>query len=188
MSSETEHRRAASRVPLIVGLGNPILSDDRVGLEVARALFARLPPGAAELREASVGGIELLPLLEGRRRVLLVDAVEPGRLAPGEVVEIAPVELERRYPPMSPHNAGFAHCVAFARACGLEMPDDVRIFGIGVRDPYTLGERCSPEVERAVPRIAALLEERLFGPQGSWADAIEVGVGGEDPEGSAGTT
>jgi len=170
---------------LIVGLGNPILRDDRVGLLVARALFERLPRGRAVLREASVGGIELLHVLEGFRRALIIDALEPGlsgttSLEPGEVRELALAELERPDPPLTPHNAGLAHCLRFGRACGLSMPEELRLFAIGVRDPYTFDERCTDEVARAIPRIVEQIEERVFGPSGCWArgEAAQRRAGG----------
>ena len=153
---------------LILGLGNPVLCDDGVGLLVARELHRRLPAGSAALQDANVGGIELLHTLEGWRRVLVIDAVEPGRLEPGDVAEIPLAELAQRYTPITPHNAGFLHCIELGRALGLVMPDDVRVFAIGVDDPYTFSERCTAAVERAIPRIVALIEERVFGPRGCW--------------------
>ena len=87
MNSSAESASCGTERPpvLILGLGNPILTDDRVGHEVARALHARRPAGSAALVEACAGGMELLHVLEGWQRVLVIDAVEPGRLAPGEV-------------------------------------------------------------------------------------------------------
>ena len=156
---------------LILGLGNPILTDDRVGLEVARALHERLGPGRTALEEASVGGLELLHVLEGHRRVLLVDSyvdpVDPERVRPGEVIEIGLGELEPQSVALSPHTAGLAACIEFGRACGLVMPEAVRVFVIGVRDPYTFGERCTPEVEAAIPKAVAFIVERVFGA-GGW--------------------
>jgi hydrogenase maturation protease len=161
-----DHR--SDRPTLILGLGNPILCDDRVGLVVARMVHGRLPEGTAALREAHVGGIELLHVLEGFARVLVIDAVEPGWLQPADVAEIPLDDLAQRYTPISPHNAGFLHCLELGRACGLAMPDQILVFAIGVRDPYTFSDSCTPEVERAIPRIVGLIEERVFGPQGCW--------------------
>jgi hydrogenase maturation protease len=154
--------------PLILALGNPILSDDRVGLEVGQLVHARLPEGAATLVEAAVGGLELLPLFEGRRRVLIVDAVEPGRLPPGEARVMAMDELERGYTPITPHNAGLLDALALGRALGLEMPEDLVVFAIGVRDPYTFAEQCTEEVAAAVPAIVERIVEGIFGPKGRW--------------------
>jgi hydrogenase maturation protease len=86
----------------VLGLGNPILTDDGVGIHVARAVAARLGSDAdladdVSFAEASVGGLRLLELLNGCERVILVDAIQtrdgsPGdiyRLSPGEPLEVA---------------------------------------------------------------------------------------------------
>jgi len=160
--------------PLILGLGNPILTDDRVGLEVARQLHAELGAERAALEEASVGGIELLHVLEGWRRVVLIDSyidpIDPTALPPGEIRELGLDELETTSMALSPHTAGLTHCLEFGRACGLVMPEVVRVFVIGVGDPYTFGERCTPVVQAAIPKAVALIAERVFGPDGWGAD------------------
>jgi hydrogenase maturation protease len=157
--------------PLILGLGNPILTDDRVGLEVARRLHEELGAERAALEEASVGGLELLHVLEGWQRVVLVDSyidpIDPGRLPPGELRELGLDELEPTSLALSPHTAGLTHCLELGRLCGLVMPEEVRVFVIGVADPYTFGEHCTPEVAAAIPKAVALIATRVFGP-GGW--------------------
>ncbi len=136
---------------LYLGLGNPVLCDDRVGHEVASALHRRATPGSAELELASVGGLELLHLLEGFRRVVIVDAFEPGFLPPGEVAELDLEELTARPSALSPHTASLKHCLELGRLCGLPMPEEVRVFVVGVVETRRFGERCTPEVEAAIP-------------------------------------
>ena len=160
-------------VPLILGLGNPILSDDRVGLEVARALHASLPAGSVAVEEAYVGGLELLHVLEGWQQVVVVDSfidpLGPGRLAPGEVTELALAELEPTATALSPHTAGLVQCIELGRACGLDMPTEVRVFVIGVSDPHTFGEHCTETVAAAIPRAVELIAARVFG-SGGWLE------------------
>jgi hydrogenase maturation protease len=158
-----------ARLPLILALGNPILTDDRVGLEVGQRLHARLAPGAADLEEASVGGHELLHILEGYDRVVIVDAVEAGHLQPGEVRELPLESLERNYAPITPHNAGLLDCLKVGRALGMHMPEDLVVFAIGVEEARTLSEQMTPKVAAAVPAIVEHVFERLFGAGGRWA-------------------
>ena len=145
---------------LYLGLGNPVLSDDRVGHEVAAALHRRGPEGAG-LELACVGGLELLHLLEGWRRVVIVDAFEPGQLPPGEVAELDLEELTHRPGAITPHTASLKHCLELGNLCGLAMPEEVRVFVIGVRETRRFGERCTPEVEAAIPAAVDAIEREL---------------------------
>jgi hydrogenase maturation protease len=160
------------RPPLILALGNPILTDDRVGLEVGRLLHARLAAGTADFEEASVGGHELLHVLEGYDRVVIVDAVEAGHLEPGEVREIPLHSLERSYAPITPHNAGLRDCLKVGRALDMHMPADLVIFAIGVLEARTLSEEMTPRVAAAVPAIVEHVHARLFGAGGRWAPPV----------------
>ena len=60
---------------LVLGLGNPILSDDGVGIHVVREVAARSLPNWVTCTEASVGGLRLLEVLAGYER-----AIENARL------------------------------------------------------------------------------------------------------------
>ena len=65
------------RSVLVLGLGNPILTDDAVGLVVARRVRAALTPeDDIEVEEAEVAGFALLDLLAERRAAVIVDAKE----------------------------------------------------------------------------------------------------------------
>ena len=70
---------------LVIGLGNPLMGDDGVGCAVAERLAddGRLPDGV----EAMSGGSDLLRCagrMEGRRRVVVIDAMQDGG-EPGSV-------------------------------------------------------------------------------------------------------
>jgi hydrogenase maturation protease len=158
-----------TRPPLILALGNSILTDDRVGLEVGRLLHERLAPGVADFVEASVGGHELLHILEGYDRVVLVDAVEAGHLEPGVVQEIPLASLERSYAPITPHNAGLLDCLKVGRALGMHMPDELAVFAIGVEEARTLSEQMTPRVAAAVPAIVETIFAAIFGEHGRWS-------------------
>ncbi len=48
---------------VVLGLGNPILTDDSVGLKVARAVQERVVDPDVSVIEACTGGLEVLDLL-----------------------------------------------------------------------------------------------------------------------------
>ena len=89
---------------LILGVGNPILGDDGVGPAVARRLHHSLPAGTADLVDAPLGGLELLELMVGYQRVILIDALFDPTGAVGTVhrIDRDPVHTRRvwRSPPL----------------------------------------------------------------------------------------
>lgn len=146
---------------LILGLGNPLRGDDGVGPRVVAELLRRgLPDGVAAV-DGGTGGLDLLHLLEGWERAVIVDAAILGR-NPGEFLRFAPAEahLVGSLVSLSTHTAGFAGALALARALGRELPDIV-IYGV---QPERMDweEGLSPALEAALPKIVtAILEEIL---------------------------
>ena len=73
---------------LVLGLGNPLLSDDGVGLELLRALESELAGDSRfELVDGGTLGVALVGLFEGRRGVLLL-ATRGQRDAPPGTIHV----------------------------------------------------------------------------------------------------
>jgi hydrogenase maturation protease len=148
---------------LVLGLGNELLSDDAIGIVVARALRDRIPaePGGVDVVESSLAGLALLDLFFGYDRAVVVDGIRTGRRPPGEVIELTPADLDSVVAP-SPHYAGLPELLAVARNLGLPFPTDVRILAVETEDPYTIGGTLSEPVrgavEGVVERVRGILE------------------------------
>lgn len=166
--SETRSGHARSNV-LVLGLGNPLRGDDGVGPRVVAELEDREVPEGVELLDGGTGGLDLLQIIEGQERVVIVDAAQvdaPGeRLAPGQFVRFTPDEARltglpgdqssRRF---SFHHAGVAEVLDLARALGRPLPRVV-IFGVQPQQ-VGWGEGLSADVERNLPALVdAVLEE-----------------------------
>jgi hydrogenase maturation protease len=147
---------------LVLGLGNPILTDDGVGIRAVRAARACCQPGEAAFAEASVGGLRLLDVLEGYERVIIVDAIKmPGR-RPGEVFWLSAPDLCASLHSGSSHDLSLAGTLSLGRGLGMILPDDdhLLILAIQVEDVLTFGEECTAAVVAAIPRaVRAILSE-----------------------------
>ncbi len=144
---------------VIIGLGNPLRGDDGVGPRVVAELRRReLPPGV-EAVDGGTGGLDLLRMLEGWDRAVVVDAAEIGQ-EPGRFIRFTPgepllMEAKGRF---SLHDAGLAEVLSLARVLGHPLPPLV-IFGM---QPERIGwgEGLSPAVEAAIPALVeAVLQE-----------------------------
>lgn len=118
---------------------------------VAELLRRGLPAGM-EAVDGGTGGLDLLHLMEGWDRVVIVDAAELGR-RPGEFLRFTPedVHLVGSLVSLSSHSAGLADALALARALGRPLPEIV-IYGV---QPERMDweEGLSPAVEAALPRL-----------------------------------
>lgn len=144
---------------LIVGLGNPLRGDDGVGARVAQALRGQTLPGDVEVVDGGTQGLGLVPLLEGRRRVIVIDAAEVGR-DPGQFVRFTPdeVRLLGDGQRLSVHAAGLREVLLLAQALAM-LPDEVIIFGIQPANLEWVAD-LSPQVESALPGLVeAVLAE-----------------------------
>jgi hydrogenase maturation protease len=148
---------------LILGLGNPILTDDGVGIHVVRALAkGPLLPSNVEWAEASVGGLRLLSAISGCERVILVDAIQTPEGRPGDIYRLHPHDLKTSRHVGSTHDLSLPGALSLGRRLGMSLPEDpsITIVAVQVEDVLTWGEECTPSVAVAIPRVVeAVLAE-----------------------------
>lgn len=152
-------RRGAT---LVIGLGNPILCDDGVGLKVAERLTERIGyPADVEIQTDLRGGLQVVERMAGFARVVLIDAIYTGA-PPGTIHTLGPNDMETQHS-ASGHDVNLSTGLALCRKLGLPVPDDadITIVGVEVRDVMTFAERCTPAVEAAVDQAAAKVEHML---------------------------
>jgi len=141
---------------LIIGLGNPLLRDDAVGLRVAQHVRAVLAGREdVEVVEEACGGLRLMERMVGFDRAILIDAIRSGR-PPGTVRTLDPHDMHTQHS-ASAHDVNLPTALAFGRRSGARLPadDSLKIVAIEAEDVETFGEDMTAAVEAAVPRAAA---------------------------------
>ncbi len=136
---------------LLLSLGNDILGDDGVGLAAARIL-KKGSGSEVDIVEASGLGLDLLDIVEGYNRTLILDAVSTGLHPPGTLLEFSPKDFPEAIAP-SPHYAGLPELMKFAGQLGLPFPQDIKILAVEVEEQYQIREGLSPSVEKALPAL-----------------------------------
>ncbi|MCA1789875.1 MAG: hydrogenase maturation protease [Thioalkalivibrio sp.] len=111
----------------IIGVGSPVVGDD-LGWAAIQALEEAGLDHMAELLPLDRPGPALLDYLQGRSRVILIDAMQAG-LAPGSVRALSPAELIASAHPPSSHDLGLAETLALARALGC-IPARLHVIGV----------------------------------------------------------
>lgn len=140
---------------LVLGLGNPVLSDDAVGLRVVQWLLPRLRdrPGV-HLAEDVWGGLRLMEHMVGYQRAILIDALVSG--APPGTVTILMSDLIPTRRSVSVHDLNLTSALALGRRLGLDLPAEngIRLVTIEAADVTRFGARCTPVVEAAIEAAA----------------------------------
>ena len=145
---------------LILGLGNPILGDDSVGLKVAEIVRQRITPDPSiEVSEDYWGGLRLMERMIGYDEVIIIDAVCTGAHLPGSILYLEPDDIPTQHT-ASAHDINLPTALQLAAAMNLKMPKQIRVIAIEAENVLDFSEQCSPAVTQALPRAAdAVLAE-----------------------------
>jgi hydrogenase maturation protease len=144
---------------LVLGLGNPLLGDDAVGLKVAALVRQRLAgaPGV-EVEEGEAGGLRLMEQMRGFDRAIVVDAAVTGG-PPGEIRFSAPGGPPTQRTAAA-HGIDLPRALALGRQLGYVMPSVVRVVAIEAESVLEFRREMTPRVAAAVePAVAAVLGE-----------------------------
>jgi hydrogenase maturation protease len=122
----------------------------------------RLP---AEFLDGGTAGLCLLPYLEGRTHILVVDAIDFGG-RPGEIVRLGAAEIpaycELR---LSEHQVTFREVLGLMDLMELK-PRELLFVGVQPRSA-DWGDPLSPEVEAAIPAVLEVIEKQVEGWRGT---------------------
>ena len=164
---DPDARSRRSERTVVLGLGNPLLADDGIGIEVLDRLRRHweLPP-EVELVDGGVWGLSLLPEIEDAGRLLLVDAIDL-KLEPGSLVvlerEDLPAFLDGK---LSTHQVGLRDLLALAVLRGT-LPERTVAMGL---QPESM--ELEPGLTDRVEAGMARLMERVLDRLRTWGTAL----------------
>jgi hydrogenase maturation protease len=147
---------------IVIGVGNPVIADDALGIEVARRLRRQLAgQGDVTVAEVYNGGLELMEAMAGYESAFVVDAIVAGS-PPGTIYRLGVDELASTRNSSTTHHGSLSTAMELGRLAGMKLPDVVRVWAVEAGDVTTFCEKLTPAVERAVPVVAAEIMCELF--------------------------
>ena len=147
----------SSEKTLIIGLGNPILGDDGVGLVVAREVETCLDTSVqnVEVDYLTLGGLSLMERMVGYKRVILIDSLNTGQHPQGSVINFSLEDLvDLTYGhSATAHDVTLKTALIMGRKLGANLPadKDVHVVAIEAQHVYDFKEELSPEIAAAKP-------------------------------------
>jgi hydrogenase maturation protease len=144
---------------LVLGIGNTMLKDEGIGVRVAEKMMEMSLPPEVEVMDGGIKGLDLLYYIEGRKKVIVVDAVMAGA-PPGTLFRFTDNDLAAKKGIMrSAHGIDFSDVIAVARFSGTK-PAEVIFLGI---EPYDLSVsmELSPKIEEMIPILINLVMKEI---------------------------
>jgi hydrogenase maturation protease len=144
---------------LVCGIGNPMLKDDRAGIEVAE----RIEQSDLGVDTEIIYGVgfEVNDKIMGYDDVVIIDAAKVG-YPPGTVTKVGVDEI------FTDHNLASSHAVTLGSTLKVgyelfpdEMPKKLQIILIEAEDYFEFTRQCSPRVAEAVDRVVEMIRQHF---------------------------
>ena len=140
----------------IIGIGNITRFDDGIAIKIIEELEKEYFPSNIKITDLGTGGLDLIFALDGWIKAIIIDAVDIEGLMPGEIVEYQIIDdlLPDIQGLSSTH--GFDALTALKMAYTLEdynLPSEIIIIGIQIKQMNGIGTTISTEVEEAIPLV-----------------------------------
>jgi hydrogenase maturation protease len=143
---------------LVLGVGNILMGDEGVGVEVVQRLSERELPAGFTCLDGGTGSLSLLePMLEAER-IVLIDATSDGQLV-GTLARLRP-KFSKDYPRrITAHDIGLKDLLDAFYLLGKEP--DVTLYTISIEFPQEVGVGLSEPLRKALPGIVSEIHEGL---------------------------
>jgi hydrogenase maturation protease len=137
---------------LILGVGNPILTDDAVGICVADEIKKLSLPNV-EVIETSLAGISLLEYVVGYERLIIIDSIKTEKEVPGTLYKLKLEDISNSATTSYSHGVNIRTVIELGRKLGYKIPKIIEIYAIEIKDNTTFSEECTPAVKNKIPGI-----------------------------------
>jgi hydrogenase maturation protease len=131
------------------------MKDDGIGVRVVERINKTDLPPNVEVMDGGVLGLNLMYYIEGRKKVIVIDAVNVGK-PPGTIYRFTEEALlEKKDLLRSAHGVDFYDVIKTAELLGTK-PGEVVFIGI---EPEVVDEgiEISPSLEKRIPRVIELI-------------------------------
>lgn len=144
---------------LVLGLGNLLLKDEGAGVVVVQKMKDMALPPDVEIMDGGTKGLDLLYYIEGRKKVVVIDAVRAGE-PPGTMYRFTDKDIaDKKGLFRSAHGIDFTDALRLSEFFK-NKPDEVIFIGI---EPESLDEgmELTPTIEKRIPALIQLVMKEL---------------------------
>jgi len=156
---------------LILGLGSRGFEGERVGLDVARGLYATLADPDVDIVEAYDAPMDLFEIAAGYDKVVVVDCIRTGEGDVGELRRLGLSDLDLVPRGGGPRDAEYRATVQLEGSRSIGIPLEISIYAIELGQSLKSATESDVAASEAVPRLVAQIAREEFGarvPGGDW--------------------
>lgn len=150
---------------LILGLGNPIVGDDRIGIAVVEWLEKNTDlPNTSVNSDVSLSGIALVELFRGYEKVIIVDSMVTGKYSPGTVKVLTTEQFLSTQHTSDFHNMDFFTALDWGYQTFDDMPprNEIMIIGIEIQFVQEFSDELSPEILKQLETIKTTVKSEVM--------------------------
>lgn len=144
---------------VLIGLGNTIVSDDRIGIYLAERLEKEKKD--FEIIKTSFSGFNLVDLMLGYEKVIVVDSIKTGLNNIGNIEHYSLEDFED-IETFSIHTTDLISAIRTMRDFKLDVPEDISFIAVEVKDITTFKETFSDEIESLKNVIYENIKNKVF--------------------------
>jgi hydrogenase maturation protease len=142
---------------LILGVGNLLMNDEGIGIQVVQKLENEGVSGA-DIMDGGTGGFHLLGFIQSYQTIVFVDASLDD--FPAGTVRVLHPKFAKDFPKqLSAHEIGLKDLIDATFLLG--QKPEFYLVAISVKDFQDMGMDLSPEVESAIPEAILKIRELI---------------------------
>ena len=135
---------------IILGIGNPILSDDGIGQLIANKL--KRDHEDVDILITADSGFYLIDHIVNYEKAIFIDSIKTGKNEVGKV-NIFCVNDFKTTIPYDLHSTNISSAINYSRKCGVKIPKKIYFIGIEIEDNYTFQESLTDAIQSRIENI-----------------------------------
>lgn len=144
-----------SETTLILGVGNYLMGDEGVGVQVIQQMSEMNLPHHTDILDGGTGGFLLLGCFEAYRNIIFIDATMDG--SPAGTVKFLKPKFASDFPnALSVHDVGLKDMIEAVYL--MDLRPELYLFTVSIEDLRPMTVELSEDVKNAIPEVV----ERAF--------------------------
>ena len=146
---------------LLLGIGNDILTDDGIGPRLVRYFESNNTLPDLIFQTACTGGMEIVEMIRGYQKVIIIDAIKTGCYPPGTVRLFTPDDFSETSNISSVHDISFLTALELASQLDIDVPASIHIIAVEIMIDLEFSTSFSPQVSAVYDEIVNNVHQHL---------------------------